>query len=53
LVIRCRFEDDAQEFELFYNRLTTMGIKLRGLLFSRTFASAAPTTTTSTTTTTT
>lgn len=53
LVTRCRFEDDSQEFESFYNRLCSMGIKIKGLLFSRTFAAVAPTTTTSTTTTTT
>jgi hypothetical protein len=53
LVIRCRFEDDSQDFESFYNRLAKMGIKLKGLLFSRIFGAAAPTTTTSTTTTTT
>lgn len=51
LVIRCRFENDSMEFDSFYNRLCTMGIKLKGLLFSRTFAAAAPVTTTTTTTT--
>jgi hypothetical protein len=53
LVTRCRFEDDLQNFETFHNRLSKMGIKLKGLLLSEEFGVPVVTTTTSTTTTTT
>ncbi len=51
LVTRCRFEDDSQDFETFYNRLSKMGIKLKGLLFSDEFGFGIVTTSTTTTTT--
>ncbi len=48
LVTRCRFQDDSQDFETFYNRLAKMGIKLKGLLFSDELGFATVTTTTTT-----
>lgn len=50
LVTRCRFEDDSQDFETFYDRLAKMGIKLKGLLFSDEFGFGIVTTTTTSTT---
>jgi hypothetical protein len=40
LVQRARFEDDSLSFETFYNRLSNIGLKLKGLLFSEQFGYA-------------
>lgn len=50
LVTRCRFQDDSQDFESFYDRLAKMDIKLKGLLFSDEFGFGFTTTSTTTTT---
>lgn len=53
LVQRCRFDDDSQSFETFYNRLSKVGIKIKGLLLAYQFGAPTVTTTSSTTTSTT
>jgi hypothetical protein len=40
LVTRCKFDEDSQDFETFHNRLSKMGIKLKGLLYSEQFGFA-------------
>lgn len=32
LKVRCRFEDDLMEWQTFYNKLVTTGLKIKGLL---------------------
>jgi hypothetical protein len=32
LKVKCRFADDVQDFDSFYDRIATMGVKLKGLL---------------------
>ncbi len=49
LVQRCRFEDDSQSFETFYNRLSKVGIKIKGLLLAYQFGTPPAVTTTTTT----
>ena len=53
LVQRCRFDSDTQNFETFHEHLSTVGIKMKGLLLSEQFGAPTVTTTTTTSTTTT
>lgn len=50
LIVRCRFKDDSMDFETFNNRLSTIGVKLKGLLLTEEFGVPQVTTTTTTTT---
>jgi hypothetical protein len=40
LVQRCRFDDDSFSYDTFYDRLSKMGVKLKGLLYSDQFSFA-------------